>query len=96
MYKVVAERIDPTDLVYRMEDRWQATSFDCIIQKDAASGYVRVWLDDGKKEIQVPVSGKDTDFQCVIIYKTNDEAIQYMKSVKGKVSKHLGPTVDRS
>jgi hypothetical protein len=93
MYKVVAERIDPSDLIYRAEGYWSATSFDCIVQKDAAS-YAKLWLEDGKT-IQVKVSGKDTDFQCVIVYGAGGEDIQYMKAVKGVVSKHLGPMVDR-
>jgi hypothetical protein len=95
MYKVVAERIDPSDLVYRMERNWRAASFDCVIPKDANS-YVKLWLDDGQTIIQVPVSGKETDFQCVIVYGAGGEVVQYMKAVKGVVSKHLRPTVDRS
>jgi hypothetical protein len=95
MYKVVAERIDPSGLVYRMEGNWRATSFDCIIPKDDTASHVKLWLDDGQTTM-VLVSGKDADFQCVIIYGASDEVVQYMKTVKGVVSKHLGPTVDRS
>jgi len=58
---------------------WRVTGapslFDCIVSKDATS-YVKLWLEVGQKEIQVPLSGKGTDFQ-------------YMKAVNGVVSKQL-------
>jgi hypothetical protein len=45
MYKVVAERIDPHNLVHRQEGYWSATSFSCIVTPE--SSYAKVWLEGG-------------------------------------------------
>jgi hypothetical protein len=90
MYKVSAERFDPSDLVHRQENYWNATSFECI----AANGYVKLWLEDGTIK-KVPVSSREHEYQCVIVYAPGGEVVQYMKAVKGVVSVHLGPVLDR-
>lgn len=44
--------------------------------------------------MQILVSSRDRDYQCVIVYGASGEVVQYMKAVKGVVSVHLGPTLD--
>ena len=95
MFKVVAERIDPQSLVWRQAGYWSAISFSMIPAKDVRGGsYAQVTLENGET-VQLPVSSRDKDYQCVIGYGASGEVVEYMKSVKGVVTKHLGPTVDR-
>jgi hypothetical protein len=95
MYNVIAERIDPYDGKPRIERTYIATSFECVPQQVTGKSIAKVWLEDGTQET-IPVSGRESDFQYVIVYGANGEVVQYMKVVSGTVGVHLGPTVDRS
>lgn len=95
MYHIVAERIDPYNGTPRPEGNYTATSFECVPQKVTGFSVAKLWQADGQI-ITLPVSGKETDFQYVIVYDANGDVVQYMKVVSGTVGVHLGPVVDRS